>query len=866
MTVTFPRVLQQLAPAGGPFAGREKEIDTLRRAWADAFAGDGGVVLLSGQAGVGKTRLAAVLAGEVDEAGGCVLVGACWAHGADPYQPLVDALGPLPAGERDRTAMVETMAAGVVARALRTPVLLVLDDLHRADRSTLLAVRRIVEVAGDASVLVVATYRDGSLDRSHPLSELLAALLPRTTVERIHVEGLPPDAVAEMVGEADLGKRLWRRSGGNPVWVAELLRPGALDGTVPAEFADLVARRVARLSSSARAFLHAAAIAGSEFDVEVVATAARISSGRSGEALKQAVAAGFVVEEPVGPGRGRRFVHEMVRDAVDDGVSPSSRIDLHLRVGRALEKQKRGAGAGAVVPSALLAWHFRAATPVGVSGRVLHHATAAGDRAMELLAWDEAAAHFGNALAAATGVSSAVRADLLLSLGEAQHLAGEGARARQAFFEAAGQARARGDGARMARAALALGQLDAVWGADPELEAVAREARALLGQASLPAASLPSAADFASETLYDMLDGPLPGDGGHAPAAFGGERSWDRGDAVALLRARHVALAGPEHAAERLAAAEQLVALAETTGDLELAATGQGWRLVDALQLGRHREATAALDAHSAAARSSASPVLSADAAAWAAMRAMLDGRPEGAGVAAADAFDLAVVAGDPDADDAFLLQRWWFLLEWGAVDEVAELVEDCRLAVSRSAPAAGRVWRAALALALARDGHLDLAAEELRRVTDHGLGELLREPGRLHPLSCLVEVAWTVGDTYRAAILGELLEPFAGQVVVAGRARVCGGSVARACGLAAASARRWDDAERHFRAALAVHREMGASPLLARTRFEWSIVLSERNRRTDRRRAREYRQRASELAAGAGMTRLLAEIARRAS
>src|SRR4051812_27047682 len=112
MTMTFPRVLQQLALAGGPFAGWEKEIDTLRRAWFDAVAGDGGVVLLAGQAGVGKTRLAAVLAGEVDEAGGCVLVGACPAHGAEPYQPLVDALGPLPAGERDRSAMFETMATG----------------------------------------------------------------------------------------------------------------------------------------------------------------------------------------------------------------------------------------------------------------------------------------------------------------------------------------------------------------------------------------------------------------------------------------------------------------------------------------------------------------------------------------------------------------------------------------------------------------------------------------------------------------------------------------------------------------------------------------------------------------------------------
>ena len=119
-----------------------------------------------------------------------------------------------------------------------------------------------------------------------------------------------------------------------------------------------------------------------------------------------------------------------------------------------------------------------------MSGRALRYSAEAGDLAMELLAWDEAAIHYGHAIAAATGVAPTVRADLLLSLGEAQRLAGESARARQAFLEAATLARSCADGARMARAALALGQLDKVWGADPDLEAVAGEARALLGQAS----------------------------------------------------------------------------------------------------------------------------------------------------------------------------------------------------------------------------------------------------------------------------------------------------------------------------------------------------------------------------------------------
>ena len=147
--------------------------------------------------------------------------------------------------------------------------------------------------------------------------------------------------------------------------------------------------------------------------------------------------------------------------------------------------------------------------------------------------------------------------------------------------------------------------------------------------------------------------------------------------------------------------------------------------------------------------------------------------------------------------------------------------------------------------------------------MVDHGLGELVRDPGRLHPLVVLAEVAWTLGDGYRAATVGPLLEPFADQLAVAGRGLACAGSVARACGLVAASAHRWEDAAQHLEAALAVHRRIGALPLLARTRFEWSRVLRERNRKGDRRRAAESERKAAELADRLGMSRLLEEMAR---
>jgi energy-coupling factor transporter ATP-binding protein EcfA2 len=823
-------------------------MEALRRAWAEALWGHGGLVLLAGEAGVGKSRLAAELAGEVDAAGGSVLVGGCPAGGAEPYHPLVQAFGPLPPGHgADRDGVFEELAQAVVARAGRTPMLLVLDDLHRTDRSTALAIRKVVDAAAGARLLVVGTYRDAGVDRSHPLVELLTA----PGVERIDVDGLSAEDVAEMIGDAELGREVWRRSGGNPVAVGELLRHGALDGPAPTSFDELVIRRMATLRPPARKVLEAAAVAGSEFHVDVVARAAGIPVSRAPAALKDVAAAGFVVEEPAGPGDCRRFVHDMVRESVERSLDMLDRVELHRMIARALEDHARRTGA----PAAMLAWHYRAAAPVGGSARALGHSAQAGDLAMEALAWEEAAVHYGHALAAAGGARPEIRVDLLLALGEAQRLAGETARARQAFLEAATLARTVRDGTRLARAALALGQVDAVWGEDHELELLAGEARSLLGEDSRPVAAA-RFNDFASDALYDVLDDvPVaPRAPASAPVAPATSNAT-----AALLRARHVALAGPEHAGERLAAADEMISLAAQEGDEELAVMGRAWRVVDALELGQVEKSAADQAAHAAAALRNDRAGHAADAEAWVAMRAVLQGRVDDAKAAAAAAFARGREAGDPQAEESYLALRWWLALEWGTTIELASVAGECR---ARAASAGGRTWRAAAALALARNGELDLAAEELRRVTDHGLGDLLRDSGRLHPLACLAEVAWILGDGPRAAAVGPLVEPFADRLVVVGRGRACMGSVARACGLVAASARRWDDAGRHLQSALAVHQGIGALPLLARTRYEWSNVLLDRGRKGDRRRASEWRRKSEELATRLRMTRLLEELA----
>lgn len=842
----------RLAPVSGPLAGRADELDRLRDAWQRALAGTFQLVLLTGEGGVGKTRLATELACEAEAAGAIVLFGGWSPAGGEPCEGLTEALGPpvpAAAGPADRDAMFEALAASLAARALESPVLVVLDDLHRADRTSFLALRHIMDMPAGSSVLILGVYRETSVGRSHPLAEFHAAVRDRGNVERLLLEGLSPVGVGELVGDTELGWRVWRQCGGNPLLAGELLRTGALDVALPPSFEDLLAERIGRLGEGTGRVLEAAAVVGPRFTVPVLAATTGLPPERVRSALREASAAGLIVEDPAHP-EVHRFAHDMVREAIELRLPAERRLPLHLAAGRALARLRPPSGAS----PAALAWHFRAGAPVGGSVLARRHSARAGNRAMELLAWDEAAAQYGHALAAAAGSGPATRADLLLSLGEAQRRAGEAARARQSFLESAGAARQAGDGPRLARAAAALGRVSAVWGDDPTLDRLAGEARALGQDATMPATA-GRGVDFASGDLYDVLDGADAGSSGPPPPEA---TAGSRGGAApaAILQARHRALAGPGHPADRLVAAEELIGLAAGHGDDELVATGRGWRMLDLLELGRVAEAAAEQASHAeVAGRLAPSSHHRSDAAAWAGMWALLEGNSHEARAAAEHALVVATAAGDPEAAATFLLQRWALALEWGTAAERSEVVGACRDQAAGAATPAE--WRAALALLLVRCGDVDRAAEELRRVTGGGLGAVARDPRRLYTLTCLAEVTWAVGDETHASLVAALLEPFAGQLVVVGRGVACLGSVARACGLAAAGARRWDDAERHFRSALDVHRRIGASALLARTHHDWSQVLAGRGRKADRRRAAESRRKWREVAARLGMDHL---------
>lgn len=477
-----------LAPDGGewPFAGRDGALDQLGAEWKAAAAGERRVVMIAGEPGIGKTRLVAELARSVHAEGALVLLGRTDEHVDAPYGPWREALRALvksapeeilerhvgehggelarivpelarrveglPAAaatdpETERLLLFEAVAGLIAATSAEAPVLLVLDDLHWADRSTLLLLLHLLKADAPASVLVVATYRDTDVDRAHPLAGVLADLRRQRGVSRLTLGGLDGDGIAallERAGGQDLddparefAATLWRDTDGNPFFVREVLlhlietgglvqtdgrwRPSAtLDAAgLPEGVREVIGRRLAELPDATNTMLGAASVIGREFDTGLLAEIAGESAEAVLEALEAAERARLIGDVPGRPGR-YSFAHALVRTVLVDELGTNRRVRLHRAAGVALEAQPDP-------PLGELAYHFGEAAVMGETDRAVRYARAAAEQALELAAPEEAVTFARRALDAARlgDVADSERTGLLLLLGRA--LDGSGA-------------------------------------------------------------------------------------------------------------------------------------------------------------------------------------------------------------------------------------------------------------------------------------------------------------------------------------------------------------------------------------------------------------------------------------------------------
>jgi DNA-binding CsgD family transcriptional regulator len=377
---------------------RSDELESLRSAMAVARAGPGGrLVLVAGEAGIGKTAMLRELCREAGAAR--VLWGGCDAlHTPRPLGPLLDVAAA--AGGRLAAAADEDASPGALVAALAeelrrsAPAILVVEDLHWADDATLDAIRLLARRLDSLPALVAVTYRDDEIDRVHPARVLLGELAGRDGVERVGVHALSADAVATLAQGQDVDVALLhRRTGGNPFFVTEVL--ASHDAPVPATVRDAVLARAARLDGIARTVLDAVAIVPTRAELWLL----EALTGPSLAALERCLASGMLTVE----GRTVGFRHEIARAAVESALPLDRAVGLHRTALAAL-------AASARPDPARLAHHAEMA---GDADAVLEHAPVAGERAARVGSHSEAAAQFARALRFADGIAPERRAELL---------------------------------------------------------------------------------------------------------------------------------------------------------------------------------------------------------------------------------------------------------------------------------------------------------------------------------------------------------------------------------------------------------------------------------------------------------------------
>ena len=428
------------------FIGRERELGELRQHLERVRGGQGCVMLIAGEPGIGKTRTTEEFAGCAERAGARVLWGRCYeGEGAPAFWPWIQILrsyaqdcdpsalraemgpgaadiaelvsdvrerlpdlpAPLPSQPAQaRFRLFDSITTFLTGAARRQPLVLILDDLHWADTPSLLLLEFLARELRQAQVLVVGTYRDVEAKHPHPLARTLAELARLGFSRTILLSGLGQGDVAHfiesasgLVPPAGLVAAVAKETDGNPFFVIEIVRLLAAEGrlerpeavqpwslTVPPSVRAAIGQRLSRFSETCQRILTIAAVIGRDFGLRTLERVSELSADQLLEVLEEAEAARAVAAVPGAVGR-YRFVHALIRETLYNELPSTRRVRLHRQVGEALEALDEPSRQAHL---AELAHHFFQAAPGGAVDKAITYAWRAGDSALGLLAYEEA--------------------------------------------------------------------------------------------------------------------------------------------------------------------------------------------------------------------------------------------------------------------------------------------------------------------------------------------------------------------------------------------------------------------------------------------------------------------------------------------
>lgn len=888
------------------FVGRNRPLEQLLGALPVAREGGSPVVAVSGEPGVGKTRLVSEAAGRFHDQGATVLYGRCDPHRGTPYQPFAEALAtaadsldldnvrtvlaphtgdlarlvprlrqivpglaePIEGdGTGDRARLFGAVRDALSALADLTPgVVLVVDDFHWADESTVALLEHLVVSAPPPGVMIMITYRQTDLDRGEPKEELLGLVRRRAGAVTVPLSGLTlpevEDYVAAVAGH-ELGDlepavaRLHSSTAGNPFFISELIRhfvdmravtwtgsrwkfrPLSETG-LPAGIRELVRERLGNLPDATVELLQMAAVFGEEFELPFVAHAAGSDVPTALAALEPALTANLVVASGAG---GARFQHALVRTTIYDDLPADRRVAAHVAAARAIDAVP---GGDRYWPD--LARHWAEAAPAGHGDEALRSAVNAGEQAIAAAAHDEAARYLSAALARfgdRTTSAGFERTGVQLMLAETLNMAGRLEEAHRQFVEVADEARRAGRPDVYASAALGLGgDLPLTPPADPVAIAMIEQALAMHPDPSPTRARLLGRLAERRHRIDDLATRTALVD-----EAVELARAFDDDDLLArVLLSRARTLSGPGSMRELLELSDEVDRIAARLADDAMAIRSSQVRMVGCFVLGDFLGAAQASRVTAVLAARLRQPEFERLPLMWEAFRAMLEGR-----------FDAGA----------------------RLVDEINELLGHGRHTQTRAMVGALRtpplVFRGQTELAYAVVRDLDIPYREALlawfSAESGALDRARHHLDRLGPIACIEAdqnwswwqaIAGTATAASRCAVmpileeLRRVITPYADQHATAGMVTYLG-SGHHHLGVVEGALGNLHAAVHELEAAVIAEETLGARPYVASSQIELARVLDTRKGPGDAAQAALLRATALDTAGILGLDSVLA-------